>query len=96
MLIAVERVQILVLPGHGELIALDTVLGKMAVSRTAKIPQDSHETPSSINTFKTLRAKGKAKALFCPKPPPPPFQKDIGRFLLRPFLLQVEARCRRR
>ena len=71
MLIAVERVQILVLPGHGELIALDTVLGKMAVSRTAKIPQDSHETPSSINTFKTLRAKGKAKALFFPKPPPP-------------------------
>ena len=72
MLIAVERVQILVLPGHGELIALDTVLGKMAVSRTAKIPQDSHETPSSINTFKTLRAKGKAKALFCPKLPPFP------------------------
>jgi hypothetical protein len=68
--------------------------GKMAVSRIAKIPQDSYETQSSINTSKTLRAKGKEKTLFCPKLHR--FQKNtlaVGRFLLRPFLLHVKARC---
>ena len=48
-----ERVQVLVLPGHRELIAWGTVLGKMAVSRIGKIPQDSYEIQSSVNTFQT-------------------------------------------
>jgi hypothetical protein len=54
MLIPLEKVQVLVLHGHGELTAWGTVLlGKMAVSRIAKNPQDSHETRISINTSKT-------------------------------------------
>jgi len=54
MLISLERVQVLVLPGREGLIAWGTVLlGKMAVSRIAKILQDSFETRSSINTFET-------------------------------------------
>jgi hypothetical protein len=49
-----ERARVLVLPGHGELIAWGTaLLEKMAVSRIAKIPQDFYETRNSINTFKT-------------------------------------------
>jgi hypothetical protein len=49
MLMPLETVQVLVLPVHAEVIARGTVLGRMAVSRIAKIPQDSYETPGSIN-----------------------------------------------
>jgi len=90
MLISLERVQVLVLPGHGELITWGTVLlGKMAVSRIAKIPQDSFESRSSINMFKS-------EGTFGPKLPG--FQKStaLGGIQLRPVLLPVRARCRRR
>ena len=54
MLIPLQRVQVLVLPGHGEVTAWGTLLlGKRAVSRIAEIPQDSYEPRSSIDIFKT-------------------------------------------